>query len=319
MRHSQNFDFNLAVVKFLKQNPDKEFSMRELAREIKNKYPNQAKDKENKSNQKDPCFERQFANELSARRRNIITKIDPNICCLVNPYKLKYSSGNIDRAVHQIRRNNIQCVEAEDYSEKELYPILIEKLYLSDLSIFSMRIEEKKSIKNRGSNGNKWLHPDIVGAQDLSSSWIDTVKETAQMKSSFLKLWSFEVKKEITRSNVRECFFQTVSNSSWANYGYLVARKIDEESLNELQILCPAHGIGFMQLVNSEIDSDDISESALRIIISAVENKMVDWNIINRIAKDNPDFNEYVNRIKHFYKLGELQSTSWKLNKFDEP
>ena len=37
------------------------------------------------------------------------------------------------------------------------------------------------------------------------------------------KLWSFEAKLLINRSNVRECFFQAVSNSSWANFGYLVA------------------------------------------------------------------------------------------------
>jgi hypothetical protein len=32
---------------------------------------------------------------------------------------------------------------------------------------------------------------------------------------------------QANRSNVRECFFQAVSNSSWANFGYLVAAEIE--------------------------------------------------------------------------------------------
>ncbi len=43
-------------------------------------------------------------------------------------------------------------------------------------------------------------------------------------------------------------FFQTVSNSAWANYSYLVAADIDERALNELQILCKAYNIGVIKL-----------------------------------------------------------------------
>lgn len=46
----------------------------------------------------------------------------------------------------------------------------------------------------------------------------DCVKQYSDKRT---KLWSFEVKLLINRSNVRECFFQVVSNSSWANFGYL--------------------------------------------------------------------------------------------------
>ncbi|MBE6422799.1 hypothetical protein [Succinivibrio dextrinosolvens] len=319
MRNLKHNDLNQAVVDFLKENPNKEFSLREIAREIEKKYPDQAREKEKNSNQKNPCFERQFTNELAAHRRNKIVEIEPNIRCLVNPYKLIYSTMDDNSAIEQTNKNTVQEVDTEDYYEKELYPIIIEKLYLSTPSIFSMRIEEKKSNKNKGPNGNKWLHPDIVGTQDLSENWEDIVKETAQMKSSFLKLWSFEVKKEITKSNVREYFFQAVSNSSWANYGYLVAKKIDVDALNELQILCPAHGIGLIHLTNDETDSDDLRDSTLKIMISAVENKNVDWNIINRIARENPDFEEYIRRIKKFNKQGELISALWDLNKYDNP
>ena len=41
------------------------------------------------------------------------------------------------------------------------------------------------------------------------------------------KITSYEVKKEInTDYELKKCYFQAVSNSSWANYGYLVALEI---------------------------------------------------------------------------------------------
>ncbi|MDJ1257372.1 MAG: hypothetical protein MRQ07_01770 [Candidatus Midichloria sp.] len=60
--------------------------------------------------------------------------------------------------------------------------------------------------------------------QDLTSNWDQTTKNCVQQYSDKkAKLWSFEVKSLINSSNVHKSFFQAVSNSSWANYGYLVA------------------------------------------------------------------------------------------------
>lgn len=46
------------------------------------------------------------------------------------------------------------------------------------------------------------------------------------------RLWSFEVKLKLTRGDVREAWFQTVSNSSWANQGYLVAAEVEGADWN---------------------------------------------------------------------------------------
>ena len=63
------------------------------------------------------------------------------------------------------------------------------------------------------------------------------------------KLWSFEVKMLVNRSNIREVFFQTVSNSSWSNFGYLVASEIEgTDTLKELRILSSLHGIGIYSI-----------------------------------------------------------------------
>ena len=142
-------------------------------------------------------------------------------------------------------------------NEHDLYPILSEFLF-SALGLYSKRIDEKRSRNVRGPRGNKWLYPDLVGMEDLSKEWSreikDCIKQYADKKT---KLWSFEVKKSITRSNIREVFFQAVSNSSWANLGYLVASKIEgPDTMKELRMLSSLHGIGFIQL-----DTENPAES----------------------------------------------------------
>ena len=82
----------------------------------------------------------------------------------------------------------------------------------------SKRIDEKRSINSAGSGGNRWLFPDLVGMEILSEGWNREVKDCVkQYGDRKTRLWSFEVKKLINRSNVREYYFQSVSNSSWVN------------------------------------------------------------------------------------------------------
>ncbi|HFT1529122.1 TPA: hypothetical protein ACHWKK_003111 [Providencia stuartii] len=89
-------------------------------------------------------------------------------------------------------------------------------------------------------------------------------------------------------SNVREVFFQTLSNSSWANVGYLVAAEITgDETLKELTMLCAAHSIGVILL-----DKEDIANT--QILIQATEKENVDWELCNRLISINRDFEHYI-------------------------
>ncbi|MDM7321750.1 MAG: HrgA protein, partial [Gammaproteobacteria bacterium] len=119
------------------------------------------------------------------------------------------------------------------------------------------------------------------------------------------KLWSFEVKRLIHRSNVREYFFQAVSNSSWANFGYLVAAEISGfDTLKELRLLYAAHGIGLIKL-----DIDKPTDS--QVLIPARERDKIDWGMVNRLAAENRDFLEYVKLVKQFYQTGEARPADW--------
>jgi hypothetical protein len=75
--------------------------------------------------------------------------------------------------------------------------------------------------------------------EDLTADWHQeikqVVKEYADQKT---KLWSFEVKLLLNRSNLRECFFQAVSNSSWSNLGYIAAAEVEGlDTMKELRML----------------------------------------------------------------------------------
>ncbi len=213
-------------------------------------------------------------------------------------------SDEVDNAENPTGSSSIQAT-ASVIKEHGLYPIFSDFLW-SELGIYSLRIDEKKSKNSRGNGGNKWLYPDLVGMEDLSGGWNREIKDCVKVYSDKeTKLWSFEVKILINRSNVREAFFQTVSNSSWANFGYLVAGEIEgKDTLTELRMLASLHGIGFIRL-----DIENPAES--QIMIPARERGEIDWDNANRLAEENKDFLEYIKLIRKFYQTGETSKTDW--------
>jgi len=190
--------------------------------------------------------------------------------------------------------------------ELKLYPKLA--AYCKTIGIETLRINEKLSKKENGKNYNKWLHADIVGYKDLAENFNEITKEClVEYSCERSYLYSFEVKAGIiTTSTLREYFFQTVSNSSWANYSYLVAEGIDSKAKEELQLLCSSFNIGFIQLDKEEPEESDI-------IIQAPKTE-IDWNMIDRIAKENSDFQKYLKNISLAYKKHsnkDIQAPKW--------
>ena len=195
---------------------------------------------------------------------------------------------------------------ATKLSEHDLYPKLTHYLW-KEFKVNSKRIDEKCSSNKHGMKGsNRWLYPDVVGMEDLSSDWHQEVRDCVkQYSDKRAKLWSFEVKLGINRSNVRECFFQAVSNSSWANFGYLVAAKITGKgTLKELRMLTAVHGIGLI-----ELKADAPAKS--QVIIPARERVGIDWDTCNRLATENNDFLEYVELVRQFYQTGKTWAKFW--------
>ncbi|AFY60611.1 HTH domain-containing protein [Synechococcus sp. PCC 6312] len=186
-----------------------------------------------------------------------------------------------------------------DFLEKDLHPVLAYFVY-NHLNVYSKTINHSRSTKK---GFNEWIHPDVVGCYFPFQEWREEVFNVSTlMANSAIKLYSFEIKRELSDANLRESFFQAVSNSSWANEGYLVASLIDsnEEFLNELKRLCTAFGIGLIRLEIADPNSS-------KIMFPAKAKDFVDWETVNKLAKLNPDFKGFLERIKRDIETREVR------------
>ncbi|MDF7670105.1 hypothetical protein PT276_02605 [Orbaceae bacterium ESL0721] len=293
----------------LKQEPQKQFTARELAQLVFVNNPKACAEKKESSNRllTDDDLIAQIAAEIGSLRPSIQKK-HPQIKTTEGRPKKYYFSQKTDETEileAEYRSSKNRETKKNGYCEYDLYPLL-SKYLLDELNVYTKRIDEKRSSNKMGRNGNIWLHPDVVGLEDLSSDWNDLVKECVKLYADQRsKLWSFEVKILLNMSNVRESFFQAVSNSSWANFGYLVTSQITgNETLKELRVLCQAHGIGVIKL-----DADNPSES--QILIPAQEKTIIDWDSCSRLAQENGDFSHYIKLVKQFYQTGEIKRYDW--------
>lgn len=295
------------IIDTLMDNKDKKFTARELAKLFVERYPTElAKKRSNPRYDSDDKFIAQLAAEIGGERTVRAKQQCPNISTREKPRPRLYY-WNDDPTVISVA-NNDQDKELESsessFLEHDLYPMLIEFLN-KDMGLYCQRIDERRSVNTQGSGGNHWLHPDIVALEPLDQLWNESVRTCVRHgNDKSVRLWSFEVKKELTRGNVRKCFFQAVSNSSWANYGYLVATSMATGVEPELQMLCSLHGIGVLLL-----DIEDLYNS--QILIPAKEKMNVDWLSANRIVAENIDFKNYIEQVGIYHQTGKLIQSAW--------
>ena len=305
------------VCALLMQQPDEKLTARDIATRIMETYPDEVRSKQERSLARinpldnDKALLNQIVAEIG-RCRSTLHKRSIRVT-EGRPRKYYYTQSDASAEIARAEGSTSTVIlhgavkkDAVKKGEHDLYPVLSSFLW-SELNVLSRRIDEKRSSNSHGSGGNKWLYPDLVGMEDLSQDWHREVKDCVQQYAADkkTKLWSFEVKALINRSNLREAFFQAVSNSSWAHFGYLVAGNIEGgDTLKELRILAALHGIGFIGL-----DASNPSES--QVMIPARERYEIDWNTANRLAEENKDFLDYIQCIRHFYQTGDRRSADW--------
>ena len=190
------------------------------------------------------------------------------------------------------------------FTERDLH-ILLSSFVCTDEHFKCMTKTIYHEVSKREKSGkNKWLHPDIVGVHFPFDSYTDnTLKLFDVLKVNPYKLYSFEMKISLTLSNLREYYFQAVSNSSWAHEGYLAALHISEEPelMDELRRLNNAFGIGVIRL-----DAEHFMQS--EILFSAKEKDSLDWDTINRLVDDNRNFKSFLNDLMEDVKVGKVKS-----------
>ncbi len=198
-------------------------------------------------------------------------------------------------------------VKLEKFTERDLHPLLVK---FAD-SFFHFRGAKLKTIFHENSlkqkkGYNKWIHPDLVG---VYFSFNDKLREYEKVIIDFqndfsitaTKLFSFELKVRVDISNLREYYFQAVSNSSWANEGYLVTLKLDDEVIEEARRLANSFGIGLIKL-----DAENIEEG--QILVPAIFRKEIDIDSMDRLASENKDFANFLQNIIDDKKIKKVNS-----------
>lgn len=298
-KSTNSFSFIDEAVNFLKENKQKNFTSKEIAKNLVKKFPDETANKierSTKSKNEDACIT-QLAAEISARKSDLCE------CGIYvssdRPMKFSFDPDAEQKSTESSSSNEERH---NNHPEKELYPVLSK--FCKTLGIKTLRIDEHSTAEAppyAGKGANKWLHPDVVGFQDITKGFGSIAKECLILSAESRGLfYSFEVKDDLlTMSNLREYFFQTVSNSSWANFSYLVSMKHHDKSIQdnvwrEVQLLCTSFKIGFI-----ELNKENPSESEIKIMAPQTD---VDWGMINRIAVTNKDFQQYLEFIKREYK-----------------
>ncbi len=297
------------IALFLQNNPSQQYTAKAIAEAITTRYPEDyAEKRANPRFETEQDFISQVVAEIGSQKQSILNQSD-KIKWQDKPRPRVYwfdGSSLLDNDEPLPKEEpSDEAPKNNTLSEHDLYPILMDYLK-SEHQLYCLRIDEKRSKNNLGSGGNQWLHPDIVAMEPVAQQWHQYVKSCVlKGGGQSVRLWSFEVKKTLTMGNVRKCFFQAVSNSSWASEGYLVATSIaDSRVEQELRMLSALHGIGVILLsVNNPSESE--------LLLPAKKRPEIDWQSVNRIVEENADFKDFIDLVSNYYQTGRVRSKDW--------
>lgn len=217
--------------------------------------------------------------QMSEKLKNSIGSI--GTCCNLTKYadELELLIGSTASTEHK----HSTPTEKKHYKERSLHRLLAH--YLLGQNRFSKTIFHE--ISNKSDQSRKWIHPDMVAVefnqfQDPSTQAFLKAAETKR----YVDLYSFELKRSIMNDHqLKEYFFQALSNSNWANYGYLVALEISEDVLEEMERLNRAFGIGLIELSPYSNDT--------KIRFQARKNEL-DYHTIDKLSRINHDFRDFI-------------------------
>ena len=184
------------------------------------------------------------------------------------------------------------------YEERDLHKLL--SSFLKNTETFSKTIFHEQS---NGKDSNQiWTHPDMVAIKFLN---LQTKASQNFLKSinrvDTFKLSSYELKREINSdSELKKAYFQAVSNSSWANYGYLVAFEFSDNLHEEMSRLNQSFGIGVIELNANPYQS--------KILFPAIYRDL-DFKTIDKLCKINREFENFIEQTEKLLTASEKYIT----------
>lgn len=177
------------------------------------------------------------------------------------------------------------AVSPKQFDERSLHKPFCS--FLHTRGIYAKTIYHEKS-SNKIDSAQKWIHPDIVGVQfeDFKNDATLALLKATEPKES-IHIYSYELKRKIESDyQLKQYYFQALSNSSWANFGYLVAFEINEDLDEEMARLNNAFGIGIILMQANDS----------KILYPARE-KALDYNTIEKLNNLNPDFCDFIKKL----------------------
>ncbi|WRC73743.1 HrgA protein [Helicobacter pylori] len=206
--------------------------------------------------------------------------------------------------------------------ERDLHPFLTYMAFDNEnLKCYTKTIFHEGSLKSP-KGMDRWLYLDMVGVRFLHAelSNENVIAFSKKFDTLPVKLVSFELKREISVHNCRECYFQAISNSSWANEGYLVGCHIDTHNPQLMDLLKRLHasfGIGVIDLRTDEDKS--------AILLNAKYKEKIDYTVALELSEKNEKFSGFLKSVvdydpasSHRYK-GEFEEVKKKEELYPNP
>ncbi|GAA7919914.1 COG2958 family protein [Helicobacter pylori] len=178
--------------------------------------------------------------------------------------------------------------------ERNLHPFLTYMAFFNEnLKCYTKTIFHEGSLKSP-KGMDRWLYPDMVGVRFLHAelSNENLIAFSKKFDTLPVKLVSFELKQKISVNNCRECYFQAISNSSWANEGYLVGHHIathDPKLMDLLKRLHASFGIGVIDLRTDEDKS--------AILLNAKYKEKIDYTVALELSEKNEEFSGFLKSV----------------------
>ncbi|WP_181329169.1 COG2958 family protein [Helicobacter pylori] len=195
--------------------------------------------------------------------------------------------------------------------ERDLHPFLTYMAINNEnLKCYTKTIFHEESLKSP-KGMDRWLYPDMVGVRFLHAelSNENLIAFSKKFDTLPVKLVSFELKREISVHNCRECYFQAISNSSWANEGYLVGHHINTHNLKLMDLLKRLHasfGIGVIDLRTDEDKS--------AILLNAKYKEKIDYTVALELSDKNEEFSGFLKSVVDY----DPKTPERFKNEFDE-
>ncbi len=229
-------------------------------------------------------------NTVSASIGNFIRNNDSRVSRLLqgkSHYLYYLTKNEVTNEEVETKRNEVQRNSKVDFSERDLHPLFVS--YLKSKGVYAKTILHEES-KNSKDDTQKWAHPDIVGVKfaKFKSEASNRLLKTFEKKDS-CEIISYELKKEINSdTELKKCYFQAVSNSSWANRGYLVAFEIGDHLKEEIERLNKAFGIGVIKLHANPFESQILFQSSYGDL---------DYQTIDKLCHINAKYKDFIEQI----------------------